>query len=711
MRPTAITPFNAKSNVKEQGMKRTVAVFALGFGLALAGRPNAVAVELDQLTAPAAAAVPAAKPTSVWNWFGIPEGFNKARDARLNRRGNNPQRERVDPLKRIADPENLKSDNPAIKTAAEAKMEADLAPQKIKAIKFLATVCCCCSAYKAEVKNALLAALSDCTEEVRYQAAVALCECSGDPCTICNRCSCCDPDIMGKLAELADGKAPNGCYLEASPRVRAAARNALRGCEEVFRPTGERPTPAPPASPGEAPERRATSSALPQSGDIRANLASFEEARKATPTYDASEADGPNTGFAEVGDDPAVFPGGTIRSLGGEFGLVSYQPPAKTDQPLEPEIFRPEFTPEVPAIIPSVEELKIRAVSVMRSEEVAGSATPDLGDALRESRSVQSVDVQRRSPVAMDPHIRGYKFGQIYAQADGVFWTPARLDLDTMVNKIDPAMIESVTVVPGPYGLRYGPGLAFIDIQRAPTPRYDTFQSDFDTRFTTRTNGGQVNAREIVTAGGPNYGLRASYGIRNGDDYLAGNGLRIPSSYLTQDIWTEFSYDLNPNQRLDVSFMRLDQGYTEYPCQFFNIDDLATYGFQTRVVDTDPAAPWAKLTVEAWYNSTRFDGNTTNKRLGHFPELQRVDFALFREATGLSPVGPFARTVDGTTDGNLFSSGARAGVTLGDPEASHLDVGTDVRYLGQRINEHFLVDPANPVVQPLFPDGPAFHLV
>jgi hypothetical protein len=224
-------------------------VLSLAVGVCVVGGIRAIC---EESVAPAPA-VPAAKPASLWNFFGMPQGTQRLRDARLNRLGNNPQRERVDPLKRISDPANLKSDNPAIKAAAEAKAEADLAPQKIKAIKFLATVCCCCSRYKADVKKSLLAALSDCTEEVRYAAAVALCQCSGNPCTICNRCSCCDPDIMAKLAELAEGKAPNGCYLESSPRVRAAASNALHACEEMFRPTGPAPAPAPIRTP---PERR-----------------------------------------------------------------------------------------------------------------------------------------------------------------------------------------------------------------------------------------------------------------------------------------------------------------------------------------------------------------------------------------------------------------------------------------------------------------------
>jgi len=713
-------------------MRRAVFVLSFALGLVIAGGTRARGVELESLDAAAAGA--AGKPTSFWNWLGIPQGTQKVRDARLNRRGNNPDRERVDPLKRIADPENLKSDNPAIKTAAQAKAEADLAPQKIKAIKFLATVCCCCSQYKAEVKKALLAALSDCTEEVRYEAAVALCQCAGDPCTICNRCSCCDPDIMGKLAEMADGKAPNGCYLEASPRVREAARNALKGCEEVFRPTGPGPGPAPLRPEGPIERRQGTPEKAPggqaSATDIEASLTSWEEARAATIAAIAAvspEEIGPDTGFAEVGDDPQLFPRGVIRSVGGEFGLVGYQPVAPVIQPPMPEI-----APALDMALMDQNLVNIGGAVADRiladaarntpitpgavgKGEIATMASPDLAGALQESRNVQSVDVQRRSPVALDPHVRGYKGGQIYSQADGVFWTPARLDLDTMLNKIDPGMVQTATVIPGPYGLRYGPGLAFIDVERAPTRRFDSFTAEYESALSLRTNGGQFYGRETINAGGPDFGVRASYGAHLGSDYTAGNGLRIPSSYRNQDIWAEYSYDINKYQRIDVSYMRYDQGFTEYPCEFFNVNNLDTYGMNIRVVDTDPSAPWSKLTVEGWYNYTGFEGDTRYKRLGNpffpagsyqFPELQRVDFALLEAATGAPPPLPIANTFNANTDGNVFSSGARAGVTLGDPDASHLNLGTDVRYLGQRVNEFFHITDAT--VQTLFPDGPDF---
>ncbi len=139
----------------------------------------AAAIAIDApAQAPPAPALPPPPPSTIWNFLGIPQSFNKIRDATANARGFRPQRERIPPLKRIADPANLAVDNPAIQAAAKIKMDADLAPQKIKAIRYLATVCCGCAKNRDEVKQALLAALDDCTEEVRYEAAIALCQCA-----------------------------------------------------------------------------------------------------------------------------------------------------------------------------------------------------------------------------------------------------------------------------------------------------------------------------------------------------------------------------------------------------------------------------------------------------------------------------------------------------------------------------------------------------
>jgi len=221
----------------------------------------------------AARAADAAKPATLWNILGIPQGLNKIRDDLTNRRGNFPKLERKPKLKAIADAVNIESKNPAIKAAAEAKAEADLAPQKIKAIKYLAKVGCGCPSNKEDVRNALLAALDDCTEKVRYEAAIAFCESSGNPCTLCNSGSCCSAEVMNKLNQMANEQDDQGCWLEPSQRVRAAASNALNACRRVRLPSA---APLPPEKrerridEGPTPvEKRAAQTQLPAPGAVQ----------------------------------------------------------------------------------------------------------------------------------------------------------------------------------------------------------------------------------------------------------------------------------------------------------------------------------------------------------------------------------------------------------------------------------------------------------
>lgn len=184
----------------------------------------------------------AASPCTLWQFLGIPQAAHEFQGAHLNKLGNKPDKEVKPPLKGLADPANLQSPNPAIKKAAEIKQEEDLAPQKIKAIKYLATIGCACH---PGVKDALLAALDDCTEAVRYEAVLAFCHAAGNPCKTCNKNSCCGPDVKKKLREMADGMDANGCLKEPSPRVRAAAAAALNACNMVTPEEPVVPTPVP----------------------------------------------------------------------------------------------------------------------------------------------------------------------------------------------------------------------------------------------------------------------------------------------------------------------------------------------------------------------------------------------------------------------------------------------------------------------------------
>ena len=168
----------------------------------------------------------------------------QGQDATRITSGNHPDSERTNPLTRIADPANLDPKMPkSIQTAAKIKQQEDLAPQKIKAIKYLATVGCGCY-QKMGVREALLESLDDCTEDVRYEAAKALAKVAGNCCDKCGD-TCCNAKVMNKLKEMADGTDDRCCQKEPSARVRQAAREALNACKNKLPATNVTPsTPA-----------------------------------------------------------------------------------------------------------------------------------------------------------------------------------------------------------------------------------------------------------------------------------------------------------------------------------------------------------------------------------------------------------------------------------------------------------------------------------
>ncbi|WP_254512216.1 hypothetical protein [Anatilimnocola floriformis] len=171
------------------------------------------------------------KQATLWSFLGIPQTYTSVRDNWDNRLGNRPQAERKPNLIRLADPKNLESPNPAIKKAAEIKKEEDLAKQKIKAVKYLTKIGCGCYNRDGSITDALLKALDDCTEDVRYQTVKAITEAAnGEACANCKNKSCCSEELSNKLYEMAYERDDAGCFLEPSERVRNAAAEALRAC-------------------------------------------------------------------------------------------------------------------------------------------------------------------------------------------------------------------------------------------------------------------------------------------------------------------------------------------------------------------------------------------------------------------------------------------------------------------------------------------------
>jgi len=171
----------------------------------------------------------------------------------------------------LTDPANLESANPAVASAAEVKAAEDGAAQKAKAIAYLASIGCA-GCYPG-IEEALLAALDDCTEIVRFETLKALRQQSMGPCKNCCRSACCSPKMREKMEKLAYELDSQGCYVEPSERVRRMARLALCNCNCVPLKPGQTPQQSLPPegpSPEEAlppPPPGATASVLRRNGE------------------------------------------------------------------------------------------------------------------------------------------------------------------------------------------------------------------------------------------------------------------------------------------------------------------------------------------------------------------------------------------------------------------------------------------------------------
>jgi hypothetical protein len=147
--------------------------------------------------------------------------------------------------------------SPAVKCAAEILAEQAQAPQKIDAIRYLGRIGCT-KCYPC-VEEGLVAALDDCVEEVRFEAAKAIRSTATERCCCCKYTSCCTQKVFEKLYKVAYGTRDDGCPIEPSPRVRRMARQALQMCGGPIAGEPETPTPTegptapPPPLPAPAP--------------------------------------------------------------------------------------------------------------------------------------------------------------------------------------------------------------------------------------------------------------------------------------------------------------------------------------------------------------------------------------------------------------------------------------------------------------------------
>jgi iron complex outermembrane receptor protein len=348
--------------------------------------------------------------------------------------------------------------------------------------------------------------------------------------------------------------------------------------------------------------------------------------------------------------------------------------------------------------------------NISAASETSSRASTDVGDFLARSEEALGFEVQRRSPIVTDPHIRGYRAGQLVTYLDGGWAYPARLDLDTIVSKIDSSNIRDVVVIKGPYSVRYGSGFSFLDIATNSPPRYECgLENHGEIISGFKTNGQQLRERGSFYGGNQDFGYRLGYTLAVGNDYtvpqdiIGPNGYNfgnsIPSSYNSQSFDYAFGFDLSENSTLSLYGMNLFQRNIELPGFPFDFRRLNSENYSIRH-ELRNQRWFDKLTTDGWYSYTRFTGDNGiqdnpnfspgennspiiplpgySKRVWTYDPLTTREFG----ARGFFPDLAIA------VGGEAMTTGVRQIMSWGNTKDIEFNLGWDLRLLSQRNDEY-----------------------
>jgi iron complex outermembrane recepter protein len=187
-----------------------------------------------------------------------------------------------------------------------------------------------------------------------------------------------------------------------------------------------------------------------------------------------------------------------------------------------------------------------------------------------------------------------------------------------------------------------------------------------------------------VISGGADWGACVSYGLRTGNDYLAGGepSFAVPSRYQKWDGLVSVSYDLDAMSRIELDCLRTEINDMELPGVVYDIQNSRNEQYNLRyVIQEDRQGP-KQVLLQSWYNRTAYRGDASR------PSKQESLYrAFFTDPALDDPLGYPVNTVG---HGALDSLGLRFLRTFGNADSPQLTAGADWRRYRQWYDERNL---------------------
>jgi iron complex outermembrane recepter protein len=314
--------------------------------------------------------------------------------------------------------------------------------------------------------------------------------------------------------------------------------------------------------------------------------------------------------------------------------------------------------------------------AVFRPESSSSGAANSTGDLL--SRA-PGVILRSTSAVNQDARLRGFSGSQVVGVANGIQQVKIRLDIDSLFSQIDPSLVESVSVLAGPYTVLHGPGYAFFDARLIQPSRSSQLEWQSKSASGFNSNGRQIFWRETASFSDADSGALISLGQRIGSDYRPGGGgddFRVPASYNVRDLYAAISVDLSERSRIDTSYLRQVLQSTELPGVAYDIDDQHTDQLDLRWSLTDDFTGRDRLQAQFWWSQTTYQVDASQAA-----KQQTFWTRLIGE--------PYPDALNGTMigGGQSDSWGTRLVTIWGDGERWDVKAGADWRRVRQVYRE------------------------
>ncbi len=166
--------------------------------------------------------------------------------------------------------------------------------------------------------------------------------------------------------------------------------------------------------------------------------------------------------------------------------------------------------------------------------------------------------IRKSGSYGFDPVLRGFKYDQLNIVMDGAQSANAACPnrMDPPSSQMPVNMLSQITILKGPYSLRYGNAFGgTINFQTEQPGFGDEPALNGRLSGSYESNGRIYRSEGLIGFNGKSHDIKVFGSLSTGDNYEDGNGNEVLSSFSRNNIGTSMAFSLNHNQdiRLNVS--------------------------------------------------------------------------------------------------------------------------------------------------------------